>query len=209
MSLDRGSMPLAASVVALVIVVVAAREVSLGRRDVAAAQAAVARSDWPEAIARARAAAEALVPGSPWPEQGRQRLDAIGRDAEARGDDETALLAYGALQTAALATRTPFASLSSGGRWRTVAERGVARVAGPRAGAGSPGGAPAESVLDDARGAQPPGIWTFALLAAASAGVLGGLARLAQPGQSERGVRGAQAVALLGFVAYAIIVLVG
>jgi hypothetical protein len=209
MSLDRRSMPLAASVVTLVVIIVAAREVSMGRREIAAAQVAVARSDWPEAIARARAAAEAFVPGSPWPEQGRQRLDAIGRDAEARGDDETALLAYGALRTAALATRTPFGPLGSSDRWQTIAERGVARVGGSRAGVGAPRSAPAESALDDPRDAGPVGIWTFALVAAASAAFLGALARLAQPGQSERGVRGAQAVALLGFVAYAIIVLVG
>jgi hypothetical protein len=209
MNLDRRSIPLALSVVVLVVVVVAAREVSMGRREVAAAQAAVVRSDWPEAIARARAAAEAFVPGSPWPEQGKQRLDAIGRDAEARGDDETALLAYGALRTAALATRSPFGLLSPGDRWRTTAERGVARVAASRAGVSAVRGAPAEPLLDDPRDAQPPGIWRFVMLAAASVAVLGALARLAQPGQSARDVRSAQAVALLGFVAYAIILLVG
>jgi hypothetical protein len=208
MSVDRSFLPLAASLVAVVVMIVAAREVSMGRREVAAAQAAAARSDWPEAIARARAAAEAFVPGSPWPEQGKQRLAAIGRDAEARGDDETALLAYGALRTAALATRTPTGPLSSGDRWQTEAEHGVARVAGSRAGIGVPR-APAEAVLGDLHDAQPLGIWTLAVLAAAAVAVIGALAHLAQPGQSARAVRGAQAVALLGFAAYAIVMLVG
>jgi hypothetical protein len=209
MNLHRHLFPLAALIIAPIVVIVAAREVSMGRREVGAAQAAAARSDWPEAIARARAAAEAFVPGSPWPDRGRLRLEAIGADAEARGDDETALLAYGALRTAALATRTAIGSLSSSDRWRTTAESGLARVAASHSGPVAPPRPSADSMLNDLRDEQPPGPWTLSLLAAASVAVIGALARLAWPGESARGIRGAQAVALLGFVAYAIILLVG
>ena len=98
---------LAALVVVAAVAVLTAREIATGQSEVAAADAAAARSDWGEAIVHARAAAEALVPGSPWPERGWERLEAVGHDAEARGDDATALLAYGAMRAAALTTRAP------------------------------------------------------------------------------------------------------
>jgi hypothetical protein len=148
---------LALLVTASVLAVAAARERSIAEREAAAADAAAARSDWLDAVGHARAAAEAVVPGSPWPDQGFRRLEATGHDAEARGDLETALLAYGAMRTASLATRS---ILARNDAWRARAEGGLARVAavhpeitGPRVSAQSmrsaleEGGAPAPATL--------------------------------------------------------------
>jgi hypothetical protein len=102
-------------------------EYLIGRAEVAAADAAAQRSEWAVSIVHARAAALSLAPGNPWPERGVARLEAIGRDAEARGDAMTGLLAYGALRTAALAARAPGSRAVA---WRAAAEEGLARVAG-------------------------------------------------------------------------------
>jgi hypothetical protein len=193
----------AAALAALVVVAAAAvltvREVAVGQTEVTAADAAAARSDWAEAIVHARAAAEALVPGSPWPARGWSRLDAIGHDAEARGDDATAMLAYGAMRTAALATRAPG---SGSDRWRTRAEDSLARVASYRKDVGAPQ-APAGSMLDALRDNEPPPTPTLALLALAGVAMLAGLGRLAWAG----GERSAQLLAAVGFVAYAVVLL--
>jgi hypothetical protein len=152
----RASALIAAALVLSVLAVAAAREASIGRSELAAANVATGRADWPAAIAHARAAAEAVAPGSSCPEEGLRRLEAIGHDAAARGDEETALLAYGAMRTAALATQSPW---SSRGPWRARAEEGLAKVAaalsaadptGPRERAGSPAEA-MKSALERAR----------------------------------------------------------
>jgi hypothetical protein len=108
-----------------------AREIALGASAVASADDAIARLDWPEAIDRARAAAEATAPFSSWPERGANQLQAIAGAAEARGDIATALVAYGALRGAALAS-----PMVSGPRkeWQALAAEGVARVAAMRSG---------------------------------------------------------------------------
>jgi hypothetical protein len=205
----RRLLTLAALVVVAVLAVLTAREIAVGRTEVAAADEAAARSDWWEAVVHARAAAEALVPGSPWPERGRQRLDAIGRDAEARGDDPTAMLAYAAMRAAALATRAPG---SDSERWRARAEDGLARVASSRRDVGMPTTS-AESMLDALRENEPPPTWRMALLAAAATSMLAGLAGLAwgpRAGKEAgaRSARIAQALAAAGIVAYAIVLLV-
>lgn len=194
---------LVALVVASTLAVLTAREIALGRTEVAAADVAAARSDWWEAVVHARAAAEALVPGSPWPERGRERLEAIGRDAEARGDDATAMLAYAAMRTAALATRAPG---SGSDAWRAKAEQGLARVAASRRDVGMPH-ASAESMLDALHENEPPPTWRMALLAAAATALLGGLAGLAWAGDQIARARVAQALAAAGLVAYAIVLL--
>jgi hypothetical protein len=193
----------AAALAALVVVsataVLTAREVAVGQAEVSAADAAAGRSDWGEAIVHARAAAEALVPGSPWPARGWSRLEAIGHDAEARGDDATAMLAYGAMRSAALATRAPG---SGSDRWRAKAEDALARVASYRKEVGAPP-APATSMLDALHETEPPPTGTLALLGLAGVAMLGGLGRLAWAG----GERAAQVVAALGFIAYAVVLL--
>ena len=194
----------AAALAALVVVATAAvltvREVAVGQAEVAAADAAAARSDWGDAIVHARAAAESLVPGSPWPARGWSRLEAIGHDAEARGDDATAMLAYGAMRTAALATRAPG---SGSDRWRTKAEDALARVGSYRKDVGAPQ-APAGSMLDALRETEPPPTGTLALLALAGLAMLGGFGRLAWVAGGERP---AQVVAGVGVVAYALVLL--
>src|SRR3984957_11572927 len=194
----------AALVVVTVGSVVTAREMAIGQDEVVAADAASDKSDWPEAIAHARAAAEAFVPGSPWPERGWQRLESVGHDAEARGDDDTALLAYGAMRAAALATRAPGAGSD---RWRAKAEEGLVRVVSSRKDVGGRR-VSTDSMLEALREREPPSTWTVSLLGAAGAATLAGLAWLAWAGDEARKARVAQAMAALGLVAYAVVLLV-
>jgi hypothetical protein len=209
MSGARSSAALAALVVIAAVAVLTVREIASGESEVAAADAAASRSDWPGAIFHARAAAESRVPGSPWPQRGWARLEAVGHDAEARGDDATAMLAYGAMRAAALATQSPG---SDSDRWRTKAEEGLGRVAASRRDAAGPR-VTAESMLDALRTNEPPATWTLTLLGTAGAGMLGGLGWLAWLGsrvdaeQRASQVRVAQAVAVVGFVAYAVALL--
>ena len=114
----------AAATLVGVVAVACAREASVGPAEMAAADAAAARADWPAAIGHARSAAEAVLPGASWPDQALRRLQTIGTDAEARGDRETALLAYGAMQTAAV-TGMPWPRRDA---WRTLADAGIARL---------------------------------------------------------------------------------
>jgi hypothetical protein len=193
-------------VVVAALVVFTARELAAGQSEVNAADAAASRSDWGETIVHARAAAEALVPGSPWPERGWTRLEAVGHDAEARGDDGTALLAYGAMRAAALATRAPGAGSD---RWRTRAEEGLARVASSRRDASDPP-VTAGPLLDALHAREPPSTWTLGLLGFAGIAMMGGLGSLAWMSWTKepaRRTRVAQAVAVVGFVAYALVLL--
>jgi hypothetical protein len=202
----RGTVALASLVVVAMLGVLTTRELATGRSEVSAADAAATRSDWSETIAHARAAAETLVPGSPWPERGWMRLEAVGHDAEARGDDGTALLAYGAMRACALATRAP----GSGSEvWRTRAEEGLARVASSRGDTGDPHAA-IQPMLDALRASEPPPTLTLTLLGIATIAMLGGLGALAWlgwKGQPGRSARVAQALALMGFVTYAAVML--
>jgi hypothetical protein len=205
-SRPRRVLALTALVVATAVAVLSAREASLGRAAVAAADAAAARSDWREAIAQARAAAEALAPGSPWPQQGLRRLDAIGQDAQARGDAAIALLAYGAMRTAALETRAP-GSWSDG--WRRTAEEGLERVAAASTEAPRPRPA---AMLDALQRDEAPSTWRLAALSASSLTVLVALAVLAWLDASqrpERMARGLVALAAAGFVVYAAVLWMG
>ncbi len=205
--MTTGTGPRAAAAAALLLVAVVAivtvRQLQTGRAEVDLADAAAHKSDWPMAIAHARAAAEALVPGSPWPERGWQRLEAIGHDAEARGDDETALLDYGAMRAAAMATRGP---LCDWARRRAQADEGLARVAASER---SPGGqrVAADTMLDALREGEPPATWLLCTLAAAALAMVGGLGRLAWLGHDGSGARAAQVVAALGLLAYAAVTL--
>jgi hypothetical protein len=192
-----------ALVLVAVVAIVTVREVAIGRAEVSLADAAVQKSDWPEAIGHARAAAEALVPGSPWPEQGWRRLEAIGHDAEARGDDETALIAYGAMRAAAMATRAP------GSGWagrKSQAEEALARVAGANRDPTGPRVMP-DSMLEALRDQAPPGPWMLVALAASAIATLVALARLAWLGDAAARARVTQGVAAIGFIAYALVAL--
>lgn len=183
--------------------ILTAREVAIGRDEIAMADTAAGKSDWPMAISHARAAAEALAPGSPWPERGWQRLEAVGHDAEVRGDDAVALLAYGAMRSAAMATRGP---LSGWATRRAQADDGLARVGasvrdptGPRA--------TLETMNDALHADEPPALWRLYAVTASAVALLGGLGRLAWSGEAAAGTRVAQALAAAGLVAYAVVAL--
>jgi hypothetical protein len=193
---------LALLVVATVVAIVTWREWTTGREEVTAADAAAERSDWVEAITHARAAAEALAPGSPWPRRGWLRLEAVGHDAEARGDDATALAAYSAMRTAALATR---AIGSGSGPWQAKADEGLARVAGSQRTLGPH--VSSDSMLEALRAGETPSVGKLAALSLASIAVLGGLGWLVLLGEDGRKARLAQSMAAAGFVLYAVVLL--
>ena len=199
-------------VVAMVVAIGTTKEWAEGQEQVAAADAAAARSDWPEAIAHARAGAEALAPGSPWPLRGWLRLEAVGHDAEARGDDATALAAYSAMRTAAMATRGLW---SPNAAWETKAAEGLARVASSQRTLGPH--VSAESTMEALRAGETPPSGRLASMGLASIAVLGGLGWLAlagaggaPPNKTGRGVVGARvarSVAAVGFAVYAAVLL--
>jgi hypothetical protein len=201
--LGRRAVALGALVTATALTVLTFRELAIGREAVAAADAAAARSDWREAISQARTAAEALAPTSPWPERGLRRLEAVGHDAEARGDDAIALLAYGAMRTAALETRAPG---TWSDRWRQTAEEGLERVA--TASKDVPRPRPG-TVLAALRAEDAPSPWRLAALSLSAAATLGALAALALIGSPWRLERAARGVAVAGFVTYTVVLWMG
>lgn len=192
-------------VVALVVGIAGGRRFATGGAEVRLADAAAQRSDWPLSIAHARAAAEALAPGSPWPERGWSRLEALGHDAEARGDDPTAFLAYGAMRAAALATRGPLSGAGLDAR-RARAEEGLARVAASEREPASRRAASA-SMLDALREEEPPAVWWLCALAASALAMTAGLGRLAWLGPEAASARVTKAVAVGGLLAYAAVTL--
>jgi hypothetical protein len=199
----RQAAALAGLVLVVVLGVATGHELAVGRAAIAAADAAAARSDWPEVIVQARSAAEAMMPGSPWPQGGYRRLEAVGHDAEARGDDATALLAYGAMRTAALETRAPG---HGGERWRGIAEDGLARVA---ASSKHVQKVRPDAVIAALRQDGSPSTWRLTLLAVSAIATFGALASLALGGIGPRAERTAQGIAAAGFVAYSVIMWVG
>jgi hypothetical protein len=165
-------LPLLAVLFGVVITTMTLRELALGKAEVAAAEEAVTRSAWTDAIWHSRAAAEAFVPGSPWVDRGLQQLDTIGRNAATRGDRSTALLAYGAMRTAVLATHAPAISKAA---WRSVAEDGLAHLA-----ASDPeiqrSDAWASALRSDLAEPSLPSQWVLAALSCSLLAVLLGLA---------------------------------
>jgi hypothetical protein len=202
MTESRSRVAQALFVVAVVVALASWKEWVTGRDEVATADAAAARSDWVGAITHARAAAEALSPGSPWTRRGWLRLEAVGHDAEARGDDATALAAYSAMRAAALATR---GVLSGSGAWQTKADEGLARVAGSQRTLGPH--VSSESMLEALRSGETPSEARLAAMSLASLAVLGGLGWLALAADGSKAARIAKAVAAAGVVGYAVVVL--
>lgn len=99
--------------------------ISEGRRALADADAALSRNDVAEAILSSRIAAEARCPGCTAPEAGFAKLEKIARDAEARGDDASAVAAWRATRAALLATTL----VSTTSERRTHADLEIARFA--------------------------------------------------------------------------------
>jgi hypothetical protein len=122
---------LATVVLVAVAGIAAFHETSTGANELAVADRDAVKGAWPEAIAHARAAAVAVAPGSPWSDRGFHRLESIGRDAIARGDEATARLAYAAMRTAAVEARSPWSDHSD---WSERAEEGLSRLPTARTG---------------------------------------------------------------------------
>jgi hypothetical protein len=192
-----------ALLLATVIATLALREVAIGKAEMGAVEDAVARSAWADAIGHARAAAETFVPGSPWPDRAMRRLDDIGRDATIRGDRGVALLAYGALRTAALATRAPGASNTY---WRSIAEEALARLAGSGVNA-SPAGQWASAMRADLVDPTIPSVSALTALSVSALAILLGLVRLAGIGWPSSRVFVSRIVIATGFGIYAAVLL--
>jgi hypothetical protein len=172
-------------------------EVSIGRAEIAAADQATAEADWAGAIVHARAAAQAYVPGSPWPERGVLRLEAIARAAETRSDRDTALLAYGAIRTAALSTQALGWNAS---RWRLASEEGLSRLDAPAD--VSRLREPSRAIRDALQRDEMPQTWSLAAAGASVVAMLAGLARLLATDRPDGDARVAGAVVFAGFVGY-------
>ncbi|HXX69973.1 MAG TPA: hypothetical protein VEK07_22525 [Polyangiaceae bacterium] len=193
------------------VAVLASREATLGHEQLAAADRDAARGDWPDAIAHARAAARAQLPGSPWPARAARRLGELAHQAELRGDDDTALMAYGALRAAALSARAIGSNEAS---WRGAAEEGVARIAARRGGSGSatvPGVPEPEDHAASVRAAlgteDSPPTRTLAGLNAAAIAMVGALSYLALGGPNPPWRAAARALFAGGLLIHAVVLL--
>lgn len=82
-----------------------AREVHRGEAALRESDDAFDRGDLHRSVLQARAAALCYVPGAPHVSAAYERLEAIGRGAEAEGRYEVARLAWGAVRTSVLQTR--------------------------------------------------------------------------------------------------------
>jgi hypothetical protein len=170
--------------VAFVVLAGGAHELTVGARAIRESDEAFARGDLPAAIVHAHAAAEAMVPTSPYPARGYARLDAIARDAEARGDDPTAATAWRAMRSAAKATRTrePWLERANQGISRAGAHAGRAPAeASQCVGSTSENCDPSalEKRISDALAEDDtPGTLTFFLVGAASLFFFFGVAHL-------------------------------
>jgi len=162
--------------IAAVVSIATAREVRIGARAMAESDAALARKDAPAALASARDAAEAYAPASPYVRAGFARIEAIARDAEARGDERAAVSAWSAMRAAATATSGAFVSTDT---WRALADDGVTRASARGAVASAEAHAP-ESVLRASLARDDgPSPFTLALLAGGALAFFAGAFRLA------------------------------
>lgn len=148
-----------------------------GRVALAAGDAAVARGDTAEAIASWRRAARWYAPGAPHVAGAYERLEALARRSEEAGDLSTALEAWRAIRSSALATRSfyvPYAERLAAANERIA--RLMARLEGPDA---DPGKSEAErrdfhlSLL--LRDPAPRTGWTILALVGFAAWIGGGL----------------------------------
>jgi hypothetical protein len=188
------------ALLALLLGVSTARELSIGSEALLDADAAAARGDVATAIARARDAAEAAAPGSPYPRQGYARLEALARAAEAKKDEQGAIAAWGAMRAAATATSASFVGAEA---WRALADGGLLRVgAAVRRDGATEGDAagevrPTEDTLRTALAREDaPPVGLLALLALGAAAFFSGVGRLAYAAESIPSLR-RERVALL------------
>lgn len=173
---------LALAVLASALAVGAARQVYVGKNAIVDCDVALDKGDYVEAVAFARSAAEALLPGSPYPARGYERLDKLGRDAEARGDDALATSAWRAMHAAASETRAFGYSTDA---WRARAAEGLLRAASR----GTP--RPDAAIMTELVSREDtPSSSSFFLLAAAACAIGAGAVRVLRTrAPARRGAR--------------------
>jgi hypothetical protein len=216
--MKRAALVTALAVVAGVLTVATVREIGIGARAVAQADAALEAGNARDAVAPARAAAEAVVPGSPYPSRGYERLEGIAKDAEAHGDTATASAAWAAMRAAASATRG-FGVWTGG--WQAEADEGLLRV-GARPEPAPDGTEPTrpkaepapteQTLLASLRRNETAPTLSFLLLGLGAVAFFGGLARLAWlagEALTMRRVRVPGVVAACGLALYALACLRG
>ena len=91
--------------VTLALAGITARAIQTGEREMDASDAAFDRGDVAAALAHARKAAVSYAPGAPHVSAAFGRMTAVAIGSEARGDSQTAILAWEAVRGAALETR--------------------------------------------------------------------------------------------------------
>ncbi|HQY63647.1 MAG: hypothetical protein IPF92_02245 [Myxococcales bacterium] len=185
-----GALTLAALVAAA-----STHEADEGARAIRASDAALAAKNPELAVAEAYLAATHVAPFSPWADRGHARLQAIADDAEARGDDDLAEIAWHAIRSAEVATSGP---LSGNPARRRRAELALGRIDARRMlvlAARTPGLArPNEGALAKAHGED--GTPKAAALASLGAGsLLAAVCALALVSGGTRGGRRALAAA--------------
>jgi hypothetical protein len=185
----------------LLFAVAMAHQMREGARAMTECDAALARADLTTAISRARSAAEAAAPASPYPARAYERLASIARDAEAHGNEATAIAAWSAMRAAAIETRSRIVDTD---RWRALADQGIARVGSTTERAGAEI-RPTQAALADAlaRDDTPPA-GRLALLALAAALFFAGAARIAWLGSAGKrsGLVPAASATLVGLALY-------
>ncbi|MEI7894568.1 MAG: hypothetical protein WCI05_15845 [Myxococcales bacterium] len=175
--------------------ITALREHSAGAEAWERSERALAKGDRMEAVRAAGRAASAFVPGGSFSELGCRRLETLAREAEVRGDDQTALAAWRTLRAAVVSTRAMGIGRES---WRRLADEGVVRIAVHAGGEQ----ALRSGALSGALSREwTPSSGAFAALALAVALFLGGAARavwvLGEPGELPRVAAGLVALGLL------------
>lgn len=188
----------AVQVLLLVVFVLAlktAREVHRGESALRESDAAFDRGDLHRSVLHARTAALAYVPGAPHVSAAYERLEAIGRGAEAEGRYEIARLAWGAVRTSVLQTRHWLVPREDELERAERALDRLNRAAALRAEAGSlarpdppaPGAPEPREAAEDATAGQAPRLFRLGLLALGFAALGLGLGWAAFRVLDERG----------------------
>ncbi len=117
--------PVVAAVVLVALAAAAARVTATGRASLVASDDALRRGDVTGAVVEARRAARSYLPGAAHVGRAYDRLRSVAADAEAHGDRDTALFAWRAARSAAIATRWGFDPAASE---RASADAALARL---------------------------------------------------------------------------------
>lgn len=163
----------AAAIGGVLLAVLAVRVVSASHAELHRGEQHLARGEEDAAILALRRAGRLYAPGNPYSREALQRLLAIGRAAEERGDVPQALAAYRAVRGAIMASRSVYVPHQD--RLEQADER-IAELTA-EATRGRPGARPAATVLAELRAPLRPRLgWTLLLLAGWLAWIVGAFA---------------------------------